>query len=443
MQMQVKRIRNEAGTLSSFELLDDQGQPIEIVNGFLHYLTATGASPHTLSAYSYDLLHFSRFLKNQNLAFEEFSPPHSLQLLAYLRELPVKRVVRGMDLSVCTTDPAISQSATKLAPASINRIFAAVSSFYDYLNLAGLLPLQAEETSQPLPPAANPILKVADQATSKVSDRHRPFMGRVSFQQPLHRPVRVKTVLRLPRPLPDEQVKLLLEDLASWRDRAMILLMLQGGLRAGEVLNLHLEDIQYGRRRVVIRYRTDHPAGVRTKSRTERVVDLHEPQTLEALSNYVMQDRPREVSPDNTFVFLVGGHGKRRDQPLSYHALVKLFARHCEKLVIRSPWVTPHALRHTHATRMWESGMRELALQKRLGHASPNSTRLYTRVSDPQMLEEYRRALIEKPASAGPLHSALTSASVVSGIPILTQDQTNIGIGKEGSGQPSVQLKKG
>jgi integrase len=42
---------------------------------------------------------------------------------------------------------------------------------------------------------------------------------------------------------------------------------------------------------------------------------------------------------------------------------------------------------------MWEGGMRELTLQKRLGHASPESTRIYTRVSDAAMVEEYLRAL--------------------------------------------------
>jgi integrase len=42
---------------------------------------------------------------------------------------------------------------------------------------------------------------------------------------------------------------------------------------------------------------------------------------------------------------------------------------------------------------MWEGGMRELTLQKRLGHASPESTRVYTRVSDPIVVAEYRRAL--------------------------------------------------
>ena len=38
--------------------------------------------------------------------------------------------------------------------------------------------------------------------------------------------------------------------------------------------------------------------------------------------------------------------------------------------------------------------MRELTLQRRLGHASPESTRLYTRVSDAAMVAEYVQALV-------------------------------------------------
>src|SRR5712692_6347018 len=107
-------------------------------------------------------------------------------------------------------------------------------------------------------------------------------------------------------------------------------------------LSLHLEDVQYGRRRVIVRYRTDHPKGARTKSRTERVVDLHEPATLEALSHYVMDERPRDA--DSPIVFLIGGLGSRRYEPLSYAALIRLFQRHCEQTGIRVPWLTPHAL---------------------------------------------------------------------------------------------------
>ncbi len=283
-------------------------------------------------------------------------------------------------LSTTTADGA---SATRLSPATINRTFAAVSSFYEYLILAGYFTERE-----------NPIQKVPDPALARVPERHRPFMGYASHQRPMRRAVHVKMVRRVPRPMDNEQVRRLLESLSLKRDKAMILLMLHGGLRPGEVLTLQLGDLQYGRKRVVIRYRTDHPKRVRTKSRTERVVDLLQPETLQAVSAYVMDERPSDA--DSPYVFLVGGHGKRRHEPLGYHALVKLFERHCERLGIRDPWVTPHALRHTHATRMFEQGMRELTLQKRLGHALPASTQMYTQVSDPIVVEEYRRALGEE-----------------------------------------------
>ena len=379
--MKVQHAKRSDHQAISYTIVDDHEQPIEVVSGFMRHLHARGFSPNTLAAYVYDLLHFFSFLQQHHLTYLEFIPVHALDLLAYLRALPSRRPAQRLSLVLCTSDE--EGSATHLAATTINRMLAAVSSFYEYLILSGQLTA-----------GENPLQKVDDPMTARVSERHRPFMGHASRQRPIRRVVRVKTVSRIPRPMSEEQIKALLGSLHLWRDKAMILLMLQGGLRPGEVLNLHLEDIQYGRRRVVIRYRDDHPKGVRTKSRRERVVDLHEPEALQALSTYVMQERPKPG--ESSLVFLVGGQGKRRLEPLGYHALVKLFERHCERLHMRDPWITPHALRHTHATRMWEGGMRELALQKRLGHASPESTRLYTQVSDPVMVAEYRRALGEE-----------------------------------------------
>ena len=89
----------------------------------------------------------------------------------------------------------------------------------------------------------------------------------------------------------------------------------------------------------------------------------------------------------------MGGRGSNRLEPLGYPALAKLFARACDRAHMRVAWLTPHSLRHTHATRMWEAGMRELTLQRRLGHASPESTRMYTRISDRAVVDDYRRAL--------------------------------------------------
>ena len=78
----------------SFDLLDDQGQFVTPVTGFLRYLTARGCSPNTLSAYAHDLLHFYRFLARSGWSVDTFGPPESLALLEYLRQLPSRRTVR-------------------------------------------------------------------------------------------------------------------------------------------------------------------------------------------------------------------------------------------------------------------------------------------------------------------------------------------------------------
>ena len=375
--MRVQRVHDESTGRVSFRLLDDANLPISEVRGFMRSLAAQDCSPNTLSASAHDLLHFVRFLHQRALAFVLFPPAHALAFREYLRTVPSH--AHGQRVVPAPTGVE-RQLTPQLSPATINRILAAVSSFYEYLILSGTLTDRE-----------NPMQLVEDPHSARVVDRHQPFLGRTGRQRPIRRVVRVKTVRRVPRPLTDEQVARLLKSLNRLRDQAMVLLMLEGGLRPGEVLNLRLEDVQYGRRRIVVRWRDDHPKAVRTKSRTERVVDLHEPATLATLSAYVMHERPTDAA--SPFVFLIGGRGRRRGEPLSYAALVKLFARACERAGIRTPWVTPHALRHTHATRMWEGGMRELTLQKRLGHASPESTRLYTRVSDPMVVAEYRRAL--------------------------------------------------
>lgn len=372
--MIVQRSHYDDGSLR-VELLDDAGTPIQIVSSFLRHLAARDYSPNTLIGYAHDLQHLWLYLAREQLSWRSFGPPQAFGFLEYLRSTPSRRNVQR--LSLVTVVDGIP--ATRLAPTTINRILAAVSTFYEFAVASG-------DTEGP-----NPIQRRVDPAQHHVSDRHRHFLDGISRRMPTYRCLAVKTVHRLPRPLSDGQVTALLGALRCRRDLALMRLMLDGGLRPGEALGLHLEDVVYGRRRVVVRHRNDHPKGVRAKSRFERVVDLHEPVTLAAVTDYVMTERPRDA--DSPFVFLVGGNGYRRLEPMSYAALAKLFTRACERADIRTPWITLHALRHTHATRMWDGGMRELTLQKRLGHASPESTRIYTRVSDPAVVAEYRRAL--------------------------------------------------
>jgi integrase len=365
--------RTPEGTVPRYFVRDDAGNSIEPIHDFLRYLDARGSSPNTIRSYAYDLRRVWEFFEARGLEWQGFNISNAVDLIAYLHDRIDMRPGRS----------ATAAGPDRLSPATVNRALAAMSSFCDWAIIAGTL----------TPP--NPMRVSKSINKPAVTDRHRPFFEGISRRSASVRVIRVRSVHRLPRPLSDDQIERLLAELTNLRDRALVLLMLHGGLRPGEALSLHLEDIAYGRRRVTVRCRADHPKGARGKSRVERVVDLHDGQALDTISAYVMLDRPRET--ETPFIFLVGGNGTRRSEPLSYAALAKAFARAAERAGIKSPGVTPHALRHTHATRMWEAGMRELTLQRRLGHASPESTRIYTRVSDATVLAEYSRAMGLKP----------------------------------------------
>ena len=374
--MQVVR-HGEIGVVRRVTLLDDAGVEVVAVTRFLSHLTDCNYSPNTVCSYAYDLRHLARFLDEQAIGWNDFRPSTALEFLAYLRRVPSRRPAQRLGLTVATDQGRLLSAAT------VQRVLAATSSFFEWA-------IAAEQYTA----GENPMQRRVDHALGRVPDRHQPFAGAASRQQPMRRTVRVRVPLRLPRPMTNADVDALLASITTMRDLAIVLLMLDGGLRPGEVLCLQLADVSYGRRRVTIRKRDDHPRGARAKARHERVVDLHEPRTLDAVNRYVLHERPLDA--ESPFLFLVGGSGPRRSEPLSYQAVARGFARRLDKLGIRTPDKTPHALRHTHATAMWEGGMRELALQKRLGHASPESIRIYTRVSDEQVLADYDHALRDR-----------------------------------------------
>ena len=381
-EAQMFKLRSADGG-ATILVTDMDGNAVDPICSFVGYLGAKAYSPNTALAYARDLIHLWTFLSTQGIHWTSFSPELSAAFLEYLRSVNANRKRRDTSIRLVVSEGAAVRQV--LSAATINRILVAVDAFYRWAIFTGAFS------------GANPIAKKQDQTSWRVSDRHRPFLTGISRQRSEVRELRLKTMQRLPRPMNQQQVEGLLAATRNLRDRSLVLLMLNGGLRPGEVLGLHLADIGYGRRRIFVRCRDDHPKGARSKSRVERVVDLHDGETLETLNTYVMHERPGDA--DVPFVFLVGGTGVNRQEPLSYSALARLFARACDRAEIREPWMTPHALRHTHATRMWEAGMRELTLQKRLGHASPESTRIYTRVSDAVVVAEYRHALgLDRPS---------------------------------------------
>jgi integrase/recombinase XerD len=154
---------------------------------------------------------------------------------------------------------------------------------------------------------------------------------------------------------------------AQIRDRALFLLLATYGLRAGEVVRLRLEDLDWERELITV---------VRSKSYKTQTYPLC--RTVgDAILRYLREVRPRS---DHRQIFL------RRWAPLgpmSRSSLTCLVRRRFSEL--GEPSCGPHALRRACATRLLEKGLTLKEIGDHLGHCHPDATRLYAKVDLPHL----------------------------------------------------------
>lgn len=157
----------DGGVVRRVRLVDGEGEPIGPAGRFLAHLGDRNFSPNTLCAYCYDLKYLFTFLEREGLDWQEFRPPHALQLLAFLRRVPSRRPAQRLGLAVVAD---VRQGpGMLLSPATVDRILAAVASFYDWA-------IVAEEYEHD----TSPIQMRPDPALARVPGRHQPFMGQAT-----------------------------------------------------------------------------------------------------------------------------------------------------------------------------------------------------------------------------------------------------------------------
>lgn len=373
--MRVEKIVDGTGDVRGYILVGDDFHEIEVVSAFLSFLRAKNYSPNTIKSYAYDLKYYFLFLESKGISYLHPKPGDMISFLEYLKTLRAARkppkVIRLSDALQGYDTPGGISAGT------INRILACVSTFYDWVALN-----QADGKFSSLPEKESRWM-----VPSKSSYRGFLFHA-IKANRVRKKFLTVRAPRHLPRPIPEYQIKALLESMNTSRDRAIILLSAQGGLRIGEILGLHFEDIIFANKQVRVTYREHNSNRARVKQMRDRIVHVEEPEALICLSNYILYERP---DCDSEAVFLSNG-GKTRGEPLTYQGFNSLFNYHCKKLGIKKRGVSIHALRHTHATKMYQKGMDLLALQKRLGHVSPISTQIYAEISNDQLREAYRNA---------------------------------------------------
>jgi len=174
----------------------------------------------------------------------------------------------------------------------------------------------------------------------------------------------------------------------SLRTETMIRAMAEAGLRRGEVIGLHWEDVDLAGLRLHVRRSVSDVRGVRqertTKGKRSRRVAIS-PGFAERLGEWRAQSGGARATG-----YVWPG---REGAPMNAHSPNQSLARvvHRAGLVDADgvPLVTPHGLRHTAASLMLAAGVPLIVVSRQLGHANPNVTaQVYAHLLADSQLDE-------------------------------------------------------
>lgn len=191
---------------------------------------------------------------------------------------------------------------------------------------------------------------------------------------------------RLPQVLYFEQVDNLIEenkkrtDFLALRDQAIIEFLYASGVRASELVNLKIQDIDY-------RSRTARILG---KGRKERFVpfSVSAKKTLIAYEkNLREQLLLKNIMGFDVDAFFLSSKGEKLTTRGLEYILDEIEAK-----IGLSLGLHPHLLRHSFATHLLEGGADLRVIQELLGHASLNTTQIYTHVSEEAMVHQFKTA---------------------------------------------------
>lgn len=261
---------------------------VGIGNRWLGHLAVRQFSPATVRGYAYDLLCLARFLDDAGIGWTELVPSDVFDWLEWQAR---PRAVTGRVVRLGAGRGA--------APATMNRRVAAARGMFEYAVMCGDV-------------AVNPV--PAPRRSTGLRARRRGLLGHV---QP-RRPAAPARLVRQDRPLPEsldvDDIEVFLADLNTHRDRAVVLAMLLGGLRASEVRTLRLADVNMGMRHVT----------VTGKGSKQRLVPIDRAFFAEVRA-YLDGEQPKGLDTPECFVVLRGPTTGQAMTEAGLRGTVKIF----------------------------------------------------------------------------------------------------------------------
>lgn len=293
--------------------MDAHGWPVLLDEHLNYLLVEKGLSPNTLQAYRRDLVKYLRYLDLQGTKPRDATQADVLGFIRHLRS-------KG------------------LSARSAARALVSVRSLYRFMALQG---------------------KVGRDPTMNVESPKLPRS--------------------LPKSLTYDDVESLLAapDVKSplgLRDRAMLELLYATGLRASELVQLRVPDL-------------DLTVGVLTafgKGSKERPVPVGR-QAIQWVTRYIHGARTELCGGQSSDLLFVRRGGKG----ITRQGFWKIVKRHGRTAGIGAE-LSPHVLRHSFATHLLEHGADLRSVQLMLGHSDISTTQIYTQVSNQRLTRVYR-----------------------------------------------------
>lgn len=166
-------------------------------------------------------------------------------------------------------------------------------------------------------------------------------------------------------------------DLLAYRDKAILELLFSTGLRVSELTNLKKESLNLHKDEFTVRGKGDKL----------RVVFMS-PAAKLWVKEYI--ERRHDTEP---WLFLRQDRAGMREadlKPLTPRSIQRLVDHYARAAGI-TKHITPHTLRHSYATDLLMNGADIRSVQAMLGHASIQTTQIYTHITNPRLREIYSK----------------------------------------------------
>ena len=190
---------------------------------------------------------------------------------------------------------------------------------------------------------------------------------------------------KIPKTLNQEIIDTMLDNSKnlSLRDSTIIELIYATGIRASELINIKITDIDFN----------EATLRILGKGSKERIIPIHN-LALKLIAKYWKNEiynhnklvKNKNIKFKRDFLFL-NIHGKK----LTRQGLWYIIKTISKKLGLDINKISPHILRHTFATHLLYNGVPLRHLQELLGHSNISTTQIYTHLSDQYIESEYSK----------------------------------------------------